>query len=163
MTRFGIAGGSLSKESVDAKVIGHVRNDITSGKVDDWDKVVSEIVLEERYSPSLDGIEDFSHIVVVFWMNQVDEYRPKVHPRGREDIPEQGVFATRTPFRPNPIGISAVRLLERKGSILTVSGLDCFDGTPVLDLKPYTPKNMRISNIRIPEWMERLFENGGNP
>lgn len=153
-------GGRLKEapKSIETEIIGHVRNDAPKGKVNDWTDVVSEITLKKEYEPLLDGVEDFSHIVVIFWMHQVEDYQPKVHPRRREDIPEQGVFATRTPFRPNPIGVSAVKLMYRKGASLTVSGLDCFDGTPVLDIKPYTPKNMEITDIRIPEWMEELFK-----
>lgn len=149
--------------AIEAEIIGRVKNDVHEGKVDDWAEVVSEIVLEDDYEPLLDGIEGFSHIVVVFWMDRVEGYQPKVHPKRREDIPEQGVFATRTPFRPNPIGISAVRLLNRKGSSLTVAGLDCFNGTPVLDIKPYTPKNLEITDIRIPKWMKDLFLEDKNP
>ena len=156
-TRFTSDGEGLGS-SIAVKIIGHVKNDVGQGKVDDWDEVVSEIILEDDYEELLDGIEGFSHIVVVFWMDKVEGYQPKVHPRRREDIPEQGVFATRTPYRPNPIGISSVRLLKRRGPVLTVAGLDCFNGTPVLDIKPYTPKNLEITDIRIPKWMEDLFK-----
>ncbi len=155
--------GVILDSSIEAKVIGHVRNDVQQGKVGHWSNVVSQIVLEEEFEELLDGIEGFSHITVVFWMDKAQGYRPKVHPRGREDIPKQGVFATRTPFRPNPIGISPVKLLHRKSNSLTVSGLDCFNGTPVLDIKPYTPKNMEITDIRIPGWMEGLFRENHKP
>ncbi len=139
------------------EVIGHVKNDISDSKSNGWSDVVSEIVLKEEYGPLLDGIEGFSHIVVVFWMDRVDGYQPKVHPRGREDVPQRGVFATRTPFRPNPIGVSSVKLVQRRGNIIRVAGLDAFNGTPVLDIKPFTPKNLEIREIRVPDWMENLF------
>lgn len=147
-----------SEESLRLKIIGHVKNEIPSGKVNDWEGVRSEIILKDEYGPFLDGIEQFSHIVVVFWMHQVDEYLPKIHPKGRMDIPEQGVFATRTPFRPNPIGISAVRLHSRTGASLNVSGLDCYNDTPVLDIKPFTQRDSGTSDIRIPKWMEEIMK-----
>ncbi|UCD91900.1 MAG: tRNA (N6-threonylcarbamoyladenosine(37)-N6)-methyltransferase TrmO [Methanobacteriota archaeon] len=148
----------MPEKDVTVRVIGHVKNEITSGKVEDWGEVESEIVLNEEYESSLDGIEQFSHIVVVFWMDQVHEYTPKVHPQSREDIPKQGVFATRTPFRPNPIGISAVKLLSREGSVLKVMGLDCFDRTPVLDIKPYNAVDVEKIEFKVPGWMRRLMD-----
>ncbi len=161
-TRFTVTGVILGS-SIKVEVIGRVKNDVQEGGVDNWSEVVSEIVLEEEFEALLDGIEAFSHITVVFWMDKAEGYQPKVHPRGREDIPKQGVFATRTPSRPNPIGVSSVELLHRKKNSLTVSGLDCFNGTPVLDIKPYTPKNREITDIRIPGWMEDLFRENRNP
>jgi tRNA-Thr(GGU) m(6)t(6)A37 methyltransferase TsaA len=157
------SNGDWLGSTVEAKIIGRVKNDVQEGKVNDWDDVVSDIILEDDYDRLLDGIEGFSHVVVVFWMDRVEGYEPKVHPKRREDIPEQGVFATRTPYRPNPIGISSVRLLERKGTSLRVSGLDCFNGTPVLDVKPFTPKNLEITDVRIPKWMEDLFKKDEGP
>ncbi len=153
----------MASKSIRVEVLGYVKNEIEGGRVEDWKEITSEIVLDERYGPLLDGIEDFSHIVVVFWMHQVKGYEPKIHPRGRTDIPRQGVFATRTPLRPNPIGISVVSLIDRRGSSLIVSGLDCLNGTPVLDIKPYTPKSMEIAEIRVPEWMKKLLADKENP
>lgn len=160
-TRLGEARGEELPEkenSVTVRIIGHVRNEVPSGKVDDWGGIASEVVLDGEYEPSLEGIEQFSHIIVIFWMHQVDEYRPKVRPQGRTDIPEQGTFATRTPFRPNPIGISAVKLLSREGPILRVIGLDCYDNTPVLDIKPYNAVDRGRVEIEIPDWMRKLME-----
>ncbi|TET26428.1 MAG: S-adenosylmethionine-dependent methyltransferase [Candidatus Bathyarchaeum sp.] len=81
----------------------------------------------------------------------------KVHPRGRSDTPLLGVFATRTPYRPNPIGITLVEVLEVEDNVVTVRGLDAFDGTPVLDLKPFDYWDM-VEDARIPEWWTRLEE-----
>lgn len=146
----------FSKKAIEVRIIGHVRNEIESGNVEDWGNVQSQILVDEEFEPSLAGIEQFSHIVVVFWMHRVEKYLPKVHPRRRVDIPEQGVFATRSPFRPNPIGISVVQFVSRSGCSLIVSGLDCFNGSPVLDIKPFTPKDRGPSDIRIPRWMEDI-------
>ncbi|MPN59153.1 hypothetical protein SDC9_206873 [bioreactor metagenome] len=79
-----------------------------------------------------------------------------MHPRGRKDLPLVGLFATRSPARPNPIGISVVRLIKVDKNLLTVRGLDAIDGTPVLDVKPYLPQNDRIENPVIPEWAQVL-------
>lgn len=157
------SNGEALEPTIEVKMIGHVKNDVEEGRVGNWREMISEIVLKDEYEQLLDGIEEFSHIVVIFWMNKVEGYRPKVHPRGRQDIPEQGVFATRTPNRPNPIGISSVRLIKREGASLTVAGLDCFNGTPVLDIKPFTPRSLEIADIRMPEWMEDLFKKDRNP
>jgi tRNA-Thr(GGU) m(6)t(6)A37 methyltransferase TsaA len=85
----------------------------------------------------------------------------KVHPRGRTDIPLQGIFATRTPLRPNPIGLTLVQLIERKQNILTVKGLDAYHNTPVLDIKPYNHWNM-TTDFEVPEWRKKLEESTAN-
>ncbi|MEE9116337.1 MAG: tRNA (N6-threonylcarbamoyladenosine(37)-N6)-methyltransferase TrmO [Thermoplasmata archaeon] len=137
--------------------IGHVRNDVGGGKVDSWRGIESKVVLKEQFEPLLDGIEDFSHVVVIGWLHEIEGYAPSVHPRGRKDLPEVGVFATRTPHRPNPIGVTVVNLLSRDGTTLKVSDLDFYNGTPVLDIKPFTPKYLGITDLRIPEWMRTLY------
>jgi len=80
-----------------------------------------------------------------------------VHPRGREDLPLLGVFATRTNLRPNPIGLTLVELIRVENNILTVRGLDAFDGTPVLDLKPFDSWDM-AKEARMPDWWTKLDE-----
>ena len=79
-------------------------------------------------------------------------------PRGMEDLQELGVFAQRTKFRPNPIGVTAVKLLGIEGSIVRVRGLDALDGTPVLDLKPYMPPFDRMDDVAMPPWVGRFIE-----
>lgn len=138
--------------------IGYVRNDVKEPKHDGWDEVESEIVLDAVAPEALDGIEEYSHIQAIFWMDRVTaEQRRvwKVHPRGRQDLPLVGVFATRTPHRPNPMGLTTVELLERRGSTLRVKGLDALDGTAVLDIKPPSPKH-DLKEVRFPEWVKRL-------
>ena len=80
-----------------------------------------------------------------------------VHPRGRNDLPLMGAFAARTNLRPNPIGLTLVQLLKVDDNILTVRGLDAFDGTPVLDIKPYDSWDI-VTEIKVPEWWNRLEE-----
>ncbi|GIV97214.1 MAG: tRNA (N6-threonylcarbamoyladenosine(37)-N6)-methyltransferase TrmO [Herpetosiphonaceae bacterium] len=123
--------------------------------------VVSEIVIDEAYAAGLRGLDQFSHILVIFWMHQAsfDPSRDLLRrPRGRDDMPELGLFAQRARHRPNPIGITAVELLEVSEPILRVRGLDAIDGTPVLDIKPYVPLFDRVEHARIPGWMEQLMQ-----
>jgi len=124
-----------------------------------WNDVISEIVIDEEWTEHLDGLDEFSHIMVVFWMHKspVKGSPPrKVHPRGRADLPLVGLFATRAPYRPNSLGVSTVKLLERRGNILTVKGLDALDGTPVIDIKPYIPPLEDVSDLRMPDWVAKL-------
>lgn len=123
--------------------------------------LVSELVIEPGLTHILDGIEGFSHILVLYWPHLVATERrhlQKVHPMGRKDIPEQGIFATCSPARPNPVLVTAVRLLERKKNILRVQGLEAVDGSPVLDIKPYNPGYYRVDQPIVPGWMKQLQE-----
>lgn len=137
--------------------IGFVRRKMKKEDVKDKSLVCS-IVVKEGYGKALDGIEDFSHIYVIFWMHEISDAERKTlktHPRGRIDLPLLGVFATRSPLRPNPIGLTIVELLKRKGNILTVRGLDAFDGTPVLDVKPCNHWDL-VENVKVPKWWVKL-------
>ena len=79
-------------------------------------------------------------------------------PQGRADMPEVGLFAQRARHRPNPIGVTAVKLLRRDRNRLFVEGLDAINGTPVLDVKPYVPAYDTVEAARIPDWATRLME-----
>jgi tRNA-Thr(GGU) m(6)t(6)A37 methyltransferase TsaA len=139
------------------RAIGVVRNGITPPKQEGWGETISEIVIDSSLSEALDGLEEFSHIIVLFWMHQITpEGLPmKVHPMGRQELPLVGRLATRSPRRPNPIGETVVRLLERQKNILKVEGLDAFDGTPVIDIKPYIPGNGSVADARVPSWITK--------
>jgi tRNA-Thr(GGU) m(6)t(6)A37 methyltransferase TsaA len=144
--------------------IGWVYNNVPGPRYDDWGDVISDIVLDDELTPALEGIEDYSHIVVVFHIAGVTPKQRailRLHPRDRQDAPLVGVFATRTQYRPNPIGITVVRLLERNGNRLRVLGLDTYNGTPVLDLKPYVPEPALVAEARIPDWLQRLRSTNG--
>jgi tRNA-Thr(GGU) m(6)t(6)A37 methyltransferase TsaA len=141
--------------------IGVVHNGVTAPVDEGWGRVVSEIVLDEMLADGLDGIEAFSHVLVLFWMHRAAEAEPvrmRRRPQGREDMPEVGIFAQRARHRPNPIGATAVELLWREKNRLVVRGLDAIDGTPVVDVKPYVPKFDSIDSPRVPAWMNRLME-----
>ncbi len=100
--------------------------------------IEARVVVDEEYSPALDDIDGFDRIWLIYWMDRVEAFRPKVIPY--RDIRERGLFATRSPTRPNPIGMSVVRLLRREGNVLHVADIDTLDGTPLLDIKPYVPE-----------------------
>jgi tRNA-Thr(GGU) m(6)t(6)A37 methyltransferase TsaA len=140
--------------------IGVVRAPITEGKDEGWGEVRSELHVDAALADGLQGIEPFSHLLVVYWMHQAT-FTPATdlrrRPRGRADMPELGIFAQRAKHRPNPIGITAVRLLGRRGNVLDVAGLDAIDGTPLLDLKPYFAAFDRVEAPVAPEWTERLM------
>lgn len=139
--------------------IGVVRNGITETSEQCWEESISEIALRADLLPALKGIEDFSHLVVIFCFHRrpADGVELQVHPERREDMPLVGVLATRSPTRPNPIGMTVVELLGREENILRVRGLDAFDGSPVLDIKPYLPRGDRVETSRVPEWLKRLW------
>ena len=97
--------------------------------------LVSKIVLKNEFAKGLDGIEEWSHIYVIFWMHKIsDKEKVLVHPGGGRNI---GIFATRAPVRPNPIGLTLVELVKHEENVLWVRGLDALNNTPVLDIKPY--------------------------
>lgn len=137
------------------KAIGIVRNEIKQPARRDFEETVSEVVIDSSLAEALDGLGDFSHIIVLYWMYQAasDEVPLKVHPMGRKGVPLKGLFATRTPNRPNPIGKATVRLLQRQGNILKVKGLDAIDGSPVIDIKPYIPGYDSVADAKVPQWI----------
>ena len=144
-------------EKIELKPIGFVKTKAIGKEVRNKGNV-SEIVFREDLAEALDGIDDFSHLFVIFWMHEISEEERrtvKVRPRGRRDMPLLGAFATRTPHRPNPIGLTVVELLEVEGNVVTVRGLDAFDGTPVLDIKPFDSWD-NTEAAKVPEWWTKL-------
>jgi tRNA-Thr(GGU) m(6)t(6)A37 methyltransferase TsaA len=122
-------------------------------------ELVSEIAINEEYEELLDGLEGFSHILVLYWPHLLPAERrdmKKVHPMGLQELPKQGVFASCTPARPNPVLVSAVRLIARERLVLRIQGFEAVDGTPVVDIKPYNPVYFRVESPVIPEWMQRI-------
>lgn len=97
-----------------------------------------EVIVDERYAAALDDLEGFERVWLIYWMDRAGPFTARVVPY--RDTREHGLFATRAPVRPNPIGLSAVRLLRRDGCVLHVADLDVLDGTPLLEMKPYLPE-----------------------
>lgn len=139
------------------KPIGFVRTVAVGDEVKDKSRL-SQIVINNKFAAALDGVDGFSHAFVLFWLHGVsDEQRKtlKVHPRGRKDLPLLGVFATRTMLRPNPVGLTLVELVKVESNVLTVRGLDAFDETPVLDIKPFDSWD-EASTFKVPGWWAKL-------
>lgn len=136
--------------------IGFARNSVREPRFGGFTDEVSEIVLEEKYAEGLEGIDGYSHIIVVYWMDNVKGHVLTHRPQGNPKVPIVGIFACRCPARPNPIAITTVKLLERKGNVLKVKGLDVIDRTPVIDLKPYWPQYDKVSGEKVPAWVGRL-------
>lgn len=145
---------------LELRPIGYVQNQIQPGRDVTWESIESDIVVDEQWADGLEGVEEFSHIIIVFWLDRPsgEESPLKVHPEAREDMPLVGVFATRSPQRPSPLALTTVRLLSREGNTLRVRGLDAFDGTPVLDIKPYLPRGDQEPTATVPKWLHRLWE-----
>ena len=143
------------------KPIGIVRNEVKAHVMKGWGQVVSELVFNEEYTEAFDGIEGYSHVLVIFWMDRPDNYTLRGHIQNSPELAIIGRFAGRGPYRPNPIGVTAVPLIGREKNILRVRGLDIIDGTPILDLKPYTPAFDRIDNAQTPDWSRQIYEDEG--
>lgn len=142
--------------------IGVVGCPVTEMSKGNWGRIESEIRLDPRYVPGLAGLEGFSHVIVVFHLDRAGAFDPAKQltrrPRGTESMGEVGVFAQRTKYRPNPVGVTAVELVAIRGNALVVRGLDALDGTPVLDVKPYMPMFDHVADARLPDWVDRVME-----
>jgi len=142
--------------------IGRVRSDRSEAQDDDWDGVTASIELDPgRFSAeSLLGLEEFSHVDVVFVFDRVgptDVETGARHPRGNPDWPAVGIFAQRAKMRPNRLGVTTCRLVSIDGLTLHVEGLDAIDGTPVVDLKPYMEEFGPRGTVRQPSWSHELM------
>ncbi|NGN62431.1 SAM-dependent methyltransferase [Streptomyces sp. A7024] len=136
---------------------------VTGGRTeiyeDNWGDVTAIIRLDsEQFAPdALTGVEGYSHLEVVFFFDQLDPARIQTglrHPRNNPDWPLVGVFAHRGPYRPNRLGVSRCRLDRVDGLDLHVRGLDAVDGTPVLDIKPYTAEFTPAEQTQQPKWAD---------
>jgi tRNA-Thr(GGU) m(6)t(6)A37 methyltransferase TsaA len=150
-------------EKIEMRPIGFVSR--LSSNEDDRDRsLVSKIVLDRELAPALDGIEEWSHIYVIFWLDRVLRTEEPVlhHPSSKVESQPLGIFATRAPIHPNPIGLTLVELVRRDANILWVRGLDAYDGTPVLDIKPYPDwergRLIVVTDFRVPEWITRIVK-----
>lgn len=117
---------------------------------------IGEVEVFKKYEDGLKDIEGFSHIIIVYYFHLSKNYSLNVKPFLNKEL--HGVFATRHPHRPNPIGISTVRLLGRKENVLKIKGVDVVDGTPLLDIKPYVQKFDERKNVKI-GWLEDKLKN----
>lgn len=148
--------------------IGTVRSPIGEPVDDVWGGVNCRIELDPaRFTPDcLAGLDEFSHVEVVFVFDRVKDFEIHIgarHPRGRTDWPKVGIFAQRAKNRPNRIGITICRLVSVTGLAIVAEGLDAIDGTPVLDIKPYMREFAVRDPIRQPAWATELMSSYWNP
>ncbi len=145
------------------KPIGFVKNLRKSIEDDFWGKITSEIqIIDELPESVLDGIEDFSHLEIIYLFHKVkteDIVLSSSNPRDNGKWPKTGIFAQRKKERPNRLGLTIVKLEEKNNKLLTVLGLDAIDGTPVLDIKPVMKEFMPKEEIRQPKWVEEMMKN----
>jgi len=143
--------------------IGFIHNCRLTIEDDSWGNILSTIELSEHLDhSSLNGIEAFSHLDIIFFFDKVDkqsiQYQSR-NPRNNENYPSVGIFAQRGKNRPNRIGLTTVRLIEHSYRTLTVEGLDAVNGTPVLDIKPVFNEFLPKGKIKQPNWAVDLMKN----
>ena len=143
-------------KEITLRPIGLVKNDIKEPRFGNFTDEVSEIIIDEKFTDALKGIEDYSHLIIVYWMDKVKDHVITHQPQGNKEVPIVGIFACRCPRRPNPIAITTVELIERKGNKIKVKGLDILDGTPIIDIKPYWPQYDKVKDEKIPDWVNKL-------
>jgi tRNA-Thr(GGU) m(6)t(6)A37 methyltransferase TsaA len=148
-----VAGNRVpfQRDPVTYRPVGIVRNRVTAPQAAGWENVRSDIILAEELEASLDELDGFSHVMVVFHFHAIPETepRPLKHRIGPREV---GVFASRNQLRPNTIGVGVARIVHRRKNVLRVRGLDAINGTPVLDLKPYLPPYDAVLDATLPSW-----------
>ncbi len=153
----------MIKGKIIVSPIAYVQNSRSSPEDDHWGAIISEIVLDESLSEaSLDGLEIFSHVEILFYFDQVAEPQGFLmcrHPRDNKNWPRVGIFAQRNKDRPNHIGLTIEHIIKREGRRLFVQGLDAVDGTPVLDIKPVMVEFLPREPVNQPEWSHELMSN----
>ena len=140
--------------------IGYVQNEVKDKKDVAWGDDNSSIVLEKNFISGLKGLEDFSHVIILYYLDKA-KYDKVKHlqrrPQNRDDMPLIGIFSQRGKDRPNQIGMTSVEVIDVSEDRIVVKGLDAINGTPVLDIKPYYPVYDK-KDASVPEWVDRLME-----
>ncbi|MGD0677258.1 MAG: SAM-dependent methyltransferase [Polyangiaceae bacterium] len=142
--------------------IGVVRSTRTTVTDDDWDREQVHVEIDPRHvsGDALLGVESFSHVEVLFYMDRVDATKIETaarHPRNNQDWPKVGILAQRAKNRPNQIGSTICRVLRVEGTRLFLEGLDAVDGSPVLDIKPWAREFGPRGEVRQPTWITELM------
>jgi len=126
------------------------------GVVEVAGKEEAKVRIFPEFCNALKGIDGFSHIIVLYWFHLRDNREERrvlqVIPRRHTQDVKVGVFACRSPSRPNPIGLCVAKLTNVEDCLLTVEGLDALEDSPIIDIKPYIPRADSISDARVPEW-----------
>ena len=150
------------------KPIGVVHTNASDKQIKEENREVEAIVgMFPEFEEALEGLDGYSHLFIISYLHKLrpDQIGPlKVKPKRAtrrgfkfEELPLLGVFALDSPTRPNPIGLTLVRLLKRQGRMLFVAGIDLFDGTPVVDIKPYQP-DYQVNEYVVPEWYLKIMD-----
>jgi tRNA-Thr(GGU) m(6)t(6)A37 methyltransferase TsaA len=148
--------------------IGYVKTEMSDEDIRKANgNVVSKIIIKEEYIDGLQGLEGYSHILVISYLNKLRDFEIgvlKVKPRRLtkyglklEELPEVGVFAVDSPARPNPIGLSIAEIIKIDKNVITVKGLDLFNETPILDIKPYSYERV-VKEFKVPDWYSELLK-----
>lgn len=142
------------------KPIGYVENNVQSKKYVSWGEDISRIILEKEYYTGLSGLEEFTHTIIIYYLDKAI-YKREEHlqrrPQNRNDMPLVGIFSQRGKDRPNQIGMTSVQIMSVDEKSLVIKGLDAINGTAVLDIKPYYPVYDKKDAI-VPDWVNRLME-----
>jgi tRNA-Thr(GGU) m(6)t(6)A37 methyltransferase TsaA len=152
---------SPDRTMIKMRPIGFVSR-ASSGENERDRSLVAKVIFDEKLVAALEGIEEWSHVYVIFWLDRADHgATPELCHRGGG----VGVLAARSPIHPNPLGLTLVEVVKREANVLWVRGLDAYDGTPVLDVKPYPDweqgKFILVTDFRIPEWLAEIMERRG--
>jgi tRNA-Thr(GGU) m(6)t(6)A37 methyltransferase TsaA len=151
--------------------IGYVKTEMSDEDIRKANgNVISKIIIKEEYIDGLQGLEGYSHILVISYLNKLRDFEIgvlKVKPRRLtkyglklEELPEVGVFAVDSPARPNPIGLSIAEIIKIDKNVITVKGLDLFNETPILDIKPYSYERV-VKEFKVPDWYSELLKKLG--
>ena len=147
-----------ARKMIEMRSIGFVSR--ASPNENDRDRsLVAKIVFDDDLTPALDGVEEWSHIYVIFWLDKVDRAtEPELCHQGSN----VGVLAARSPIHPNPLGLTLVELIKREDNVLWVRGLDAYDGTPVVDIKPYPDWEQGhfivVTDFSVPGWLTEIMK-----
>jgi tRNA-Thr(GGU) m(6)t(6)A37 methyltransferase TsaA len=160
--REGLGMSESDLDRIEITPIGYVHRRSIGENVRDR-SLISEIVLNADLIEALEGIDAWSHIYIIYWLDRVEQSEKPVlrFPSNSSDKRGVGVLATRAPIHPNPIGLTLVELINREGNVLRVQGLDAYDGTPVLDIKPYPDweagRLIVVTDFKVPEWLHNII------
>jgi tRNA-Thr(GGU) m(6)t(6)A37 methyltransferase TsaA len=139
----------------DVSLTGEVLSVTPIGVVEHADET-ARIRIFPEFCDGLYKLNEFSHVIILYWFHERDNKKDRsvlrVVPKRHLAKQEVGVFASRSPSRPNPVGLCVVRLVKVEGCIAVVEGLDAFEGSPVIDVKPYLPRADFVSDVKVPEW-----------
>jgi len=150
---FGRGGHPVPREPVSLAPIAVVRNTVFDPRPDGWESVKSDLIFREDLHEALEGLDSYSHLIVVFACHLVpDSAKTQTWQPADTSVPLRGILASRSQLRPNSVGVAVVKLVRRRRNIVRVLGLDAIDGTPVLDVKPYLPAYDSVPDATAPAW-----------